>query len=317
MVCDACLRTSRSGPFGSSLVLEFVFADWRQLPWSLYHATNEELIKAIGYLSFAGLGTRVPWVCLAFCSYLTSAKISGCSVTAVWTKALYPFSWRTCLQRMCAEVPGALIDPCKNGQAQAWAETKELEPLLFSCFTSNVCSPLAPSLCREGKVFLHSLGAKKSACIYMEQLDCNFFFLRTNTMSNKKQNTPQLKNENAWARCPPWQFKQSALDFRVEFPRQSKRWGAGRKRLSLPLACQLDEHVMEQDADVLDAAWLHQSALCSMADIAEKLRAAWNLQIQEEVLEHQNCFWESGRQDTLFLNKKETDHQAFYHSWEC
>lgn len=60
MVCDACLRTSRSGPFGSSLVLEFVFADWRQLPWSLYHATNEELIKAIGYLSFAGLGTRVP-----------------------------------------------------------------------------------------------------------------------------------------------------------------------------------------------------------------------------------------------------------------
>lgn len=34
------------------------------------------------------------------------------------------------------------------------------------------------------------------------------------------------------------------------------------------------EHMMEQDADVLDAAWLRQSALCSVVDIAEKLRAA-------------------------------------------
>lgn len=47
---------------------------------------------------------------------------------------------------------------------------------------------------------------------------------------------------------------------------------------------------MEQDAGVLDAARLHQSALCSVADIAEKLRAARTLQIQEKAFEHQNWF---------------------------
>lgn len=93
----------------------------------------------------------------------------------------------------------------------------------------------------------------------------------------KTTTTPQLKTGNAWAGCPPWQFKQSALDFRVEFPGQGKRCGAGRQRLSFPLVltgsgCNA-EHMMEQDADVPDAAWLHQSALCSMADTAEKLRA--------------------------------------------
>lgn len=84
----------------------------------------------------------------------------------------------------------------------------------------------------------------------------------------------QLKNGNAWAGCPPWQFKQSAFDFRVEFPGHGKRCGAGRKRLSfllVPTGSECNaEHMMEQDADVLGAAWLHQSALCSVADTAER-----------------------------------------------
>lgn len=110
--------------------------------------------------------------------------------------------------------------------------------------TLLVCSHLAPSLCREGKVFLHCHRVKKSAGIFVEQLDCNLFFFKNKCnvkkekkkkRKNKKTQHPPVKNGNAWAGCPPWQFKQSALDFRVEFPEQGKRCGAGRKRLSFPL----------------------------------------------------------------------------------
>lgn len=58
---------------------------------------------------------------------------------------------------------------------------------------------------------------------------------RKRNEKTKKTQHPPVKNGNAWAGCPPWQFKQSALDFRVEFPEQGKRCGAGRKRLSFPL----------------------------------------------------------------------------------
>lgn len=115
MVCDACLCATEVVRLASILFWNLflpAFPDWRNLHPNCspsYHATNKELMINILWPWCAGLGTRVTWVCLALSSYLTSATISGCFVTAVWAKALYPFSWRNSLQRMCAEVPGALI----------------------------------------------------------------------------------------------------------------------------------------------------------------------------------------------------------------
>lgn len=116
MVCDACLCATEVVRLASILFWNLCFSQHFQIGeiftpivHLLIMQLTKELMINILWPWCAGLGTRVTWVCLAFSSYLTSAKISGCFVTAVWAKALYPFSWRNSLQRMCAEVPGALI----------------------------------------------------------------------------------------------------------------------------------------------------------------------------------------------------------------
>lgn len=64
--------------------------------------------------------------------------------------------------------------------------------------TLLVCSHLAASFCREGRVLLHCQGVKKSAGIFMEQLDCNFvFFLNNKCNVVKTTATPRVKTGSA------------------------------------------------------------------------------------------------------------------------
>lgn len=140
-------------------------------------------------------------------------------------------AWCSCLTGVKTGRLRPGLKPRKGGSSHS-AATHTLHAM-FASGTYPLQGGGSPNALSEGKEVCRDMHGTARFLLFL-----NFFYLkfveRTNAMSKKAIKKSNLGN--AWVGCPPWHFYQSALDFRAEFPGQGKSWGAGRRRLSSPLA---------------------------------------------------------------------------------